>query len=149
KDHHADLRQRRQLQDIDHRRGRRTDQDGPWDHRGAAAVADAARSGCRRARSLVVAVDRPGARTGQDDGTAPGGHIYPDAVFEAMTESGMLSLVIPVYNNEGTLPRLFDELERFRDGLTDPLEVVFVVDGSPDRSLDVLAEKLPTWGVRA
>ena len=47
----------------------------------------------------------------------------------------MLSLVIPVYKNEENLPRLFGELDAFAAKLADDLEIVFVVDGSPDASL--------------
>ena len=61
----------------------------------------------------------------------------------------MLSLVIPIYRNESNLPRLFGELERFAARLPDTLEVVFVVDGSPDRSLAVLRDRLPSWPVRS
>jgi glycosyltransferase involved in cell wall biosynthesis len=60
----------------------------------------------------------------------------------------MLSLVIPVYANEENLPRLFRELESFAERLPDELEVVFVVDGTPDASLRVLQERLPAWPVR-
>ena len=60
----------------------------------------------------------------------------------------MLSLVIPVYGNEENLPRLFAELEGFAAGFAEPLEVVFVVDGSPDASLRILQERLPGWPVR-
>jgi glycosyltransferase involved in cell wall biosynthesis len=60
----------------------------------------------------------------------------------------MLSLVIPVYKNEANLPRLFRELEALAARVTDPLEVVFVVDGSPDASLQILRERLPAWPVR-
>jgi len=60
----------------------------------------------------------------------------------------MLSLVIPVYNNEENLPRLFRELEQLAARLTDDLEIVFVVDGSPDASLRILQEKLPSWPIR-
>jgi polyisoprenyl-phosphate glycosyltransferase len=55
----------------------------------------------------------------------------------------MLSLVIPVYRNEGSLARLLGELEAMAERLPDELEVVFVVDGSPDRSLELLRERLP------
>jgi len=55
----------------------------------------------------------------------------------------MLSLVIPVYRNEENLPRLFQELERLAGRLPDTFEVVFVVDGSPDASLQILQAKLP------
>lgn len=60
----------------------------------------------------------------------------------------MLSLVIPVYKNEENLPRLFGELEGFASQLCDELEVVFVVDGSPDASLGILGERLPSWPIR-
>ena len=60
----------------------------------------------------------------------------------------MLSLVIPVYNNEESLPRLFTELEGIAGRLGDELEIVFVVDGAPDRSLDVLRGRLPQWHLR-
>ena len=61
----------------------------------------------------------------------------------------MLSLVIPVYKNEANLPRLFSELEALATRVPDPLEVVFVVDGSPDASLDILRKRLPSWPVRS
>ena len=61
----------------------------------------------------------------------------------------MLSLVIPVYKNEENLPRLFRELEALTECFPDALEVVFVVDGSPDASLRILRDRLPSWPVRA
>ncbi|HEY2433332.1 MAG TPA: glycosyltransferase [Vicinamibacterales bacterium] len=61
----------------------------------------------------------------------------------------MLSLVIPVYRNEENLPRLFGELEAFAAGFPAPLEIVFVVDGSPDGSLRLLRERLAAWPVRS
>src|SRR5450759_1894380 len=60
----------------------------------------------------------------------------------------MLSLVVPIYNNEDNLPRLLRELDAFAPRLNDDLEVVFVVDGSPDASLRLLQERLPAWPVR-
>ena len=59
------------------------------------------------------------------------------------------SLVIPVYRNEETIPDLLDALVGMRRELDDALEVVFVVDGSPDRSLAVLIETLPHTGLDA
>src|SRR5690242_2905705 len=53
------------------------------------------------------------------------------------------SLVVPVYNNEdsiGDLVAAIAELSRQLDG---ELEAVFVIDGSPDRSLQRLTEALP------
>lgn len=61
----------------------------------------------------------------------------------------MLSLIVPVYRNEENLPRLLPALEALADRLPEPLEVVFVVDGSPDGSLRMLREQLPTWRIRS
>ena len=61
----------------------------------------------------------------------------------------MFSLVIPVYNNRESLPRLFGELEGSAEFLGDPLEVVFVVDGATDGSLEYLRERLATWTRRS
>ena len=60
----------------------------------------------------------------------------------------MLSLVIPVYNNEENLPRLFDELDAFAARLPDELEVVFVVDGATDKSLERLTQRVAAWRIR-
>ncbi|HVL68452.1 MAG TPA: glycosyltransferase family 2 protein [Vicinamibacterales bacterium] len=57
----------------------------------------------------------------------------------------MLSVVVPVYNNELSLPRLLEALERVAARLDDRLEVVFVVDGATDGSQAILQERLPTW----
>jgi len=61
----------------------------------------------------------------------------------------MLSLVIPVYNNEENLARLFRELATLAGELSDDLEVVFVVDGATDASLQRLQEQLPAWHIRS
>ena len=53
------------------------------------------------------------------------------------------SLVIPVYRNEETLDALLSALRQIAASLENQLEVVFVVDGSPDRSYQVLQERLP------
>ena len=59
----------------------------------------------------------------------------------------MLSLIVPVYNNESTLPRLLSELTPLAARVHGGLEVVFVVDGSPDGSYRLLCERLPAWDV--
>lgn len=55
----------------------------------------------------------------------------------------MLSLIIPVYKNEASLPELLDELSKLHVKMAQKLEVIFVVDGSPDRSHAYLALTLP------
>lgn len=61
----------------------------------------------------------------------------------------MLSLVIPVYRNEDSLPDLLAALQGLHRALAGALEVVFVVDGSPDRCHALLRERLPASGLRA
>src|SRR5581483_6420464 len=61
----------------------------------------------------------------------------------------MLSLVIPVYRNEGNIAHLVAELCDLQQRLVDDLEVIFVVDGSPDLSLQVLREQLPGQCLRS
>ncbi len=51
-----------------------------------------------------------------------------------------VSVVIPVYNEEANLPRLLPRLVPVLEGLGRPWEVIFVDDGSRDRSLAILKE---------
>ncbi|MBV8032830.1 MAG: glycosyltransferase [Betaproteobacteria bacterium] len=53
----------------------------------------------------------------------------------------MLSVVIPVYNEEEGLPALFARLYPALDALRAPYEVIFVNDGSRDRSAALLREQ--------
>lgn len=52
------------------------------------------------------------------------------------------SLIIPVYKNEANIPRLLLALQQMYIDLNNQLEVVFVVDGSPDRSFVLLRDQL-------
>ena len=61
----------------------------------------------------------------------------------------MNSLVIPVYRNEANLDRLLAELVQLAARVPGELEVVFVVDGSPDRCLQTLRERLPSLPLRS
>jgi glycosyltransferase involved in cell wall biosynthesis len=56
----------------------------------------------------------------------------------------MLSLVIPIYKNEPNLDRLLAEVGALRGKLASAMEVVFVIDGSPDRCLEILRARLPS-----
>jgi undecaprenyl-phosphate 4-deoxy-4-formamido-L-arabinose transferase len=51
-----------------------------------------------------------------------------------------LSVVIPVYNEEQVLPRLFERLYPALDALGRSYEIVFVNDGSRDRSAAILKQ---------
>jgi glycosyltransferase involved in cell wall biosynthesis len=55
----------------------------------------------------------------------------------------MYSIVIPVYKNEASVPDLLLTLDGIGKRLNSALEVVFVVDGSPDESFQRLAAQLP------
>lgn len=50
----------------------------------------------------------------------------------------MFSLIIPVYKNEESIRKLIESCTWIQSQLSERLEVVFVVDGSPDRSKDLL-----------
>ncbi len=58
------------------------------------------------------------------------------------SESGdlQLSVVIPVYNEADNLRPLYDELKAVLDALGRSAEVLFIDDGSRDRSLEILKE---------
>src|SRR5277367_825164 len=59
----------------------------------------------------------------------------------SMAATPKLSVVIPVYNEEAVLPTLFSRLYPSLDALGIPYEIVFVNDGSRDRSVAVLREQ--------
>jgi len=64
----------------------------------------------------------------------------------APTDSGAAitrSLIIPVYRNEANMADLIAALTSLDETLGGGLEVVFVIDGSPDMSGAILAEALP------
>ena len=61
----------------------------------------------------------------------------------------MYSLIIPVYKNEASIAPLLESLRRIQEYLSAPLEVVFVLDGTPDRSLERLTEMLPNFNYQA
>lgn len=60
-----------------------------------------------------------------------------------VNEPTKYSVVIPVYKNRDSLPEVVERLEWLQGQLNGPLEAVFVVDGSPDDSGQVLRELLP------
>lgn len=61
----------------------------------------------------------------------------------------MFSLIIPVYKNEANLERLLTELVKLNARSSEELEIVFVVDGSPDRCHGILQSRLPHLPLRA
>jgi glycosyltransferase involved in cell wall biosynthesis len=61
----------------------------------------------------------------------------------------MMSVVVPVYGNAGTIAPLLASLLDLSERLGGELEVVFVVDGSPDNSGDLLRLGLSNGRLRA
>jgi glycosyltransferase involved in cell wall biosynthesis len=55
------------------------------------------------------------------------------------------SVVIPVYKNEESIPRLIVALTHMSHLLDKDMEVVFVVDGSPDKSFELLQEAISSF----
>ena len=59
-----------------------------------------------------------------------------------MTPGHRCSVVVPVYGNEETIPALVERLDEIARAIAGGLEVVFVVDGSPDGSQRLLRNLL-------
>lgn len=53
----------------------------------------------------------------------------------------MISLIIPMYNEESILPATIDAVSRYIDGEPEQYEVIFVDDGSSDRSAEIVRSK--------
>ncbi len=58
----------------------------------------------------------------------------------------MLSIVIPVHNEEPSILPLYDRLTRVLDSVRKPYEIIFVDDASTDRSFDLLSNLVETDG---
>ncbi len=52
----------------------------------------------------------------------------------------MISVVIPAYNEEENIPVLYEKLKKVLEGLGEDYEIIFVDDGSTDRTPEVLKE---------
>ena len=83
---------------------------------------------------MSVFEDIPNARAGS--GSRPGWDQAPPS--ETKTKS--ISYVFPIYNESETITALYEELCSAIDTLDYAVELVFVNDGSSDRSLDLLME---------
>ena len=51
-----------------------------------------------------------------------------------------ISVIVPCYNEEESLPLFYAEMEKIKPRLHDNIEYIFVNDGSQDRTLEVLHE---------
>ncbi len=55
-----------------------------------------------------------------------------------MKQALRYSVVVPVYNEQEVLPEFHRELAKAMRSLAEPFEIIYVDDGSEDRSLDIL-----------
>ena len=69
--------------------------------------------------------------------------------MQPVLKSPPLSLVVPVYGNEGAIDALLEAVRDLARRAGGDFEAVFVVDGSPDRSYALLRERLPSAGFDA
>jgi len=58
----------------------------------------------------------------------------------------MISIVIPIHNEEPAILPLYDRLTNVMEGLRKPYEILFVDDASTDRSFELLANLVETDG---
>jgi glycosyltransferase involved in cell wall biosynthesis len=63
-----------------------------------------------------------------------------EAQSSPMQSNTMLTVVVPVFNEEAALPLLHARLRKTLDGLDLPTRVLYVDDGSRDRSWDVMRQ---------
>src|SRR5258705_9447444 len=56
------------------------------------------------------------------------------------TSPPSISVVVPVYRSEATLPMLVERLQPVLSALAGPYELVLVNDGSPDSSWEVIEQ---------
>ncbi|MFS9024110.1 glycosyltransferase family 2 protein [Streptococcus australis] len=52
----------------------------------------------------------------------------------------VISVVVPCFNEEESIPLFYEEMERVRTAMGEEFEYIFINDGSSDKTLDVLRE---------
>ena len=57
-----------------------------------------------------------------------------------MNEKPVISIVVPIYNEQETLPVLYERMVNVMDSTGEPWEMVLVDDGSQDRSAEMIRE---------
>lgn len=59
------------------------------------------------------------------------------------------SLIVPIFNNQDSIPKLLSNINDIRNLLDEEFEAIFVVDGSPDESLNLLYSQLSALPYKA
>ena len=57
-------------------------------------------------------------------------------VLRSVMNQPITSVVVPVYKSEGSVDQLINRIVQLSNVVDGHVEAVFVVDGSPDRSLE-------------
>lgn len=71
---------------------------------------------------------------------APSVHVlYPQQ--PALHDAPAISVVVPIFNEEESIPHLYDRLTAALEALNSPYEIIAVDDGSRDRSFALLRER--------
>jgi glycosyltransferase involved in cell wall biosynthesis len=70
-----------------------------------------------------------------------GALVEPDEQASEPRRGELVSLVVPIYNEEALIERLHSEVVRVMERTGYPWEVVYVNDGSVDRSLELLLQR--------
>lgn len=70
-------------------------------------------------------------------------------MYPERRDAALFSLIIPVYQNEYSIAALLVAISEINRQMAGAFEAVFVVDGSPDRSLELLVAALPGCQFRA
>lgn len=55
-----------------------------------------------------------------------------------MSQKPQYSIVAPIYNEEGNIPKLYERISAVMDSTEEPWELILVNDGSRDRSLELI-----------
>ncbi len=75
---------------------------------------------------------------GEDDSEGLAGRLKMIADGKEWSRTAMISLVIPVFNEEENLPLLINRVRTVMTRMKRPWELILVDDGSWDRSLEIL-----------
>jgi len=65
-------------------------------------------------------------------------HLQGKRLYVQFEMTIMYSIVIPVYNEQEVLPEFYHRLSRSMEQLDEPYEIIFINDGSQDRSMEIL-----------
>lgn len=69
--------------------------------------------------------------------------LHENKLIIYMENNIFLSVIVPVYNEEGAIANLYNEIFAMGQNLGKPFEIIFINDGSSDKTLEVLKTLKP------